>query len=123
MAYIDKLRNMAVEANLANATAEDLIVVMAIFGCREEELRGDLQKLETPKLQDVIKIGEAYERKKKSIKGFTVKANTQQTSPSGGARPKQPKKPEVPARRKEIERLMKGKCYRCGESDPLILRI
>ena len=56
-AYIDKLRNMAVEADLANATAKDLIVVMAIVGCREEELRGDLQKLESPKLQDVIKIG------------------------------------------------------------------
>ena len=42
-AYIDKLQNMAVEAveaDLANATAEDLIVVMAIVGCREEELRG-----------------------------------------------------------------------------------
>ena len=61
-AYFDKLRNMAVEADLANATAEDLILVMAIFGCQEEELRGDLQKLESPKLQDVIKIGEAYER-------------------------------------------------------------
>ena len=49
-------------------------------------------------------------------KGFTVKVNTQQTSSSGGARPKQPKKPEDPAQRKEIERLMKGKCYRCGDS-------
>ena len=62
-AYIDKLQNMAVETDLANATAEDLIVVMAIVGCREEELRGDLQKLESPKLQDVIKIVEAYESK------------------------------------------------------------
>ena len=50
-AYIDKLRDMAVEADLANATAKDLIVVMTIVGCREEELRGDLQKLESPKLQ------------------------------------------------------------------------
>ena len=113
-AYIDKLRNMAVKADLANATAEDLIVVMAIVGCREEELRGDLQKLESPKLQDVIKIGEAYERKTFAEKGFTIKVNVQQTSSSGGARPKQLKKPEDPARRKEIVRLMKGKCYRCG---------
>ena len=35
-AYIDKLWNMAVEADLANATAEDLIVVMAIVGCRKK---------------------------------------------------------------------------------------
>ncbi len=34
-AYIDKLRNMAIKADLANAKAEDLIVVMAIVGCRE----------------------------------------------------------------------------------------
>ena len=66
-AYIDKLRNMAVEAHLANATAEDLI-------------------------------------------------GAQQTTSGGGARPKQPKKQEDPARRKEIERLMKGKCYPCGEN-------
>ena len=74
-AYTDKLRNMAVKADLANAKAEDLIVVMAIVGCREEELRGDLQKLESPKLQDVIKIGEAYERKTFAEKGFTIKVN------------------------------------------------
>ena len=117
-AYVDKLRNMAVEANLANAIAEDLIVVMGIVGCREEELRGDLQKLESPKLQDVIKIGEAYKRKTFAEKGFTVKVNAQQTTSCGGARPKQPKKQEDSARRKEIERLMKGKCYRCGEGHP-----
>ena len=35
-AYIDKLRNMAVVADLANPTAEDLIVVMGIVGCPEE---------------------------------------------------------------------------------------
>ena len=114
--YIDKLPNMVVKAELANATAEDLIVVMAILGCREEELRGDLQKLESPKLQDVIKIGEAYERKTFAEKSFTIKVNAQKASSSGGARPKQPKKPEDPARRKEIERLMKGKCYCFGES-------
>lgn len=62
-AYLDKLRNMAVKADLANATAEELPVVMGIVGCQEEELRSDLQKLEAPKLQDVIKIGESYERK------------------------------------------------------------
>ena len=50
---------MAVKADLANSTAEDLIVVMSIVGWLEEEIRGDLQKLEAPKLQDVIKIGEA----------------------------------------------------------------
>ena len=49
-AYINKLRTMAVEANLANATAKVLIVVMGIVGCWEEELRRDLQKLESPKL-------------------------------------------------------------------------
>ena len=89
---------------------------MAIVRCREEELRGDLQKLESPKLQDVIKIGEAYERKKFAEKGFTVKVNAQQTTSGRGARPKQPKKPENHAQRKEIEMLMKGKCYRCKES-------
>ena len=114
-AYIDKLRNMAVEANLANATAEDLIVVMAIVGYREEELRGDLHKLDSPKLQDVFKIGKAYKRKTFAEKEFTLKVNAQQTTSGGGAWPKQPKKQEDPTRSKEIERLMKGKCYRCGE--------
>ena len=107
-AYIDKLRNMAVEADLANATAKDLIVVMAIVGCREEELRGDLQKLESPKLQDIIKISEAYESKTFPEKGFRVKVNAQQTTSGVEARPKQPKKPEDPARRKEIERLIQS---------------
>ena len=50
---------MVVEADLANATAEDLIVVMGIVMCREEDLKGNLQQLEALKLQDVIKIGEA----------------------------------------------------------------
>ena len=53
---------MAVEADLSNATAEDLIVVMGIVGCQNDELRGDLQKLEAPKLQDIIKLGVAFER-------------------------------------------------------------
>ena len=106
---------MAVEADLANATAEDLFVVMGIVGCQEEELRGDLQKLESQKLQDVIKIGEAYERKMFAEKGFTVKVNDQRTTSGGGAWPKQPKKQEDPARSKESERIMKGKYYRCGE--------
>ena len=48
-AYNDKLRNMAVEANLANATAEDPIVVTEIVGCKDNKLRRDLQKLEAPK--------------------------------------------------------------------------
>ena len=104
--YIDKLRNMAVEADLSNATAKDLIVVMGIVGCKDDELRGDLQKLEAPKLAD-IKLGEAYERKT-----FAVKVNAVHTSP--GAKPKA-KSTNDPVRRKEIERLMKGKCYRCGE--------
>ena len=43
--FIDKLRNMAVKADLANATAEDLIVVMAIVGCREEELKRGLAEV------------------------------------------------------------------------------
>ena len=77
MSYIDKLRNMAVEADLADATAENLIVVVGIIWCRKEELWGDLYEL-----QDVM--------------------------------PKQPKKQDQ-ARRKKIERLMKGTCYRCGE--------
>ena len=47
-AYIDKLRNMAVEADFSNATAEDLIVVMGIVSCKDDEFRGDLQKLKAP---------------------------------------------------------------------------
>ena len=51
---------MAVEADLANITVEDLILVMGIIGCKDDELRGDLQKLEAPKLEDIIKLGEAF---------------------------------------------------------------
>ena len=51
------------EADLSNTTAEDLIVVMGIVGCKDDELREDLQKLEAPKLADIIKLGEAFERK------------------------------------------------------------
>ena len=82
-AYIDKLRNMAVKADLSNATAEDLIVVMGIVGCKDNELRGDLQKLEAPKLADIIKLGEAYERKTFAEKGFAVKVNAVQASTGG----------------------------------------
>ena len=54
---------MAVEPDLANATAEDLIVVMGIVGCKDHKLRGDPQKLEAPKLEDIIKLGKAFKRK------------------------------------------------------------
>ena len=100
-AYIDKLRNMAVEADLSNATAEDLIIVMGIVVCKDVELRAD-----------IIKQGEAHERKTFTEKGFAVKVNAVQTST--GAKPKA-KCTDDPVRRKEIERLMKGKCYRYGE--------
>ena len=36
-AYINKLISMAVEADLASATTQELIVVMGIVGCKEEE--------------------------------------------------------------------------------------
>ena len=111
-AYIDELRNMAIEADLSNATAEDLIVVMGIVGCKDNKLRGDLQKLVAPKLADIIKLGEAHKRKTFAEKGFAVKANAVQAT--SGAKPKA-KRTDNPVRRKEIERLMKGKCYRCGE--------
>ena len=111
-AYINKLRNMAVEADLSNATAEDLIVVMGIVGCKDDELRRDLQKLEAPKLADIIKLGKAHERKTFAEKGFAVKVYAVQTST--GAKPKV-KRTDDPVWHKEIERPMKGKCYRCGE--------
>ena len=103
---------MAVEADLSNATAEDLILVMGIVGCKDDELRGDPQKLEAPKLTDIIKLGEALERKTFAEKGFAVKVNAVQAST--GAKPKA-KRTDDPVWRKEIKRLMKGKCYRCGE--------
>ncbi len=120
-AYIDKLRNMAVEADLASANPEDLIVVMGIVGCKEDELRGELQKLEAPKLEDILKLGEAYERKTFAEKGFTVKVNAAPVHQSGGARQKpqgnkRTNPNDDPQRRKEIENIMKGKCYRCGEA-------
>ena len=77
--------------NLSNATADDLIVVMGIVGCQNADLRGDLQKLEAPKLQDIIKLGEAFERKPFTEKGFIVKVNAVQSS-TQGAWPMQPKK-------------------------------
>ena len=58
------------------------------------------------------KLGEAYERKTFVEKGFAVKVNAVQTST--GAKLKA-KRTNDPVRRKEIERLMKGKYYRCGE--------
>ena len=107
---------MAVEADLSNATAEDLIVVMGIVGCKDDELKGDLQKLEAPKLADIIKLGKAFKRKTFAVKGFAVKENVVQMS--SGAKPKA-KRPDDPVQRKEIERLMKGKSYRCGEGHPV----
>ena len=98
---------MAVEEDLSDATAEDLIVVMGIVRCQNDELQGDLQKLEAPKLQDIIKLREAFERKTFAENGFTLKVNTVQSS-TQGVWPKQPKKPDDPVRRKEIDKLMKG---------------
>ena len=66
---------MAVEAYLANVTAEDLIVVMGIVGCKDDEWMGDLHKLEALQLQDIIKLGEAFGRKTFAKTGFTVKVN------------------------------------------------
>lgn len=83
---------------------------MGIVGCKEDELQGDLQKLESPKLQDIIKLGEAFERKTFAKKGFTVKVNAVQSS--GRAKPKQKrprKQNDDPVCRKGIERLIKGK--------------
>lgn len=70
---------------------------MGIVGCQEEELRGDPQKLEAPKLQDVIKIGEAYKRKAFAEKGFAVKVNAQQTT-GGDARQKTAKETRGPSK-------------------------
>ena len=118
-AYIDKLRNMAVEADLANANAEDLVVVMAIVGCKDDELRGELQKLEAPKLEDIRKIGEAHERKTFAEKGFIVKVNAaphvNSSNQAQGARPKT-RPNQDPAKKQLIDKLMKGKCFRCGEA-------
>ena len=47
-AYVDKLRNMAAHADLSNATAEDLIVVMGIVGCQNDELRATSRNLRPP---------------------------------------------------------------------------
>ena len=93
---------MAVEADLANANAEDLIVVMGIIGCKDDDLRGDLQKLEAHKLEDIIKLGEAFERKTLAEKGFTVKVKAVQTASNTGAQPKV-KRTVDPVRHKEIE--------------------
>ena len=117
-AYIDKLLNISVEANQAKTTAEDLIVVMGIVGYKEDKLRGYLQKLEAPKLEDIIKLGKAFEHKTFAEKGFAVKVNAVQTSSNTGAKTKV-KRTDDPVRRKEIEHLMKGKCYRCGEGQPM----
>ena len=59
---------------------------MGIVGCKDDELRGDLQKLEALKLVDIIKLGEAHERKTFAEKGFAVKVNAVQAS--SGAKPK-----------------------------------
>ena len=85
-AYMDELRNMAMalEANLSSATAEVLIGVMGIVGCQNEELRGVLQKFEAPKVQDIIKLGEAFEWKTIAEEGFKIKVNTDQSAPQGG---------------------------------------
>ena len=95
---------MAVKADLSKAMAEDLIVVMGTVGCQKDELRGDLQKLEAPKLQDIIKLGEAFERTTSAKKGLHREESQSQQ-----------RKPDNPARRREIDKLMKDKCFRCGE--------
>ena len=90
---------------------------MGIVGCKDDELRGDLKKLEAPKLEDIIKLGEAFERKTFAEEGFAVIVSAVQTSSNTGARPKV-KQTDDPVRRKEIKRLMKGKYYRCVEGHP-----
>lgn len=60
---IGKPLNMVVVVDLANRTPEDLIVIMGIIGCLNNKVRGDLQKLEALTLQNIIKLGEAFERK------------------------------------------------------------
>ena len=130
-AYIDKLRRMASEADLGNTSVEDLIVVMSIVGCRDDLLRGDLQKLATPTLLEICEIGEAHERKIFAEQGHSVKVSLAGQSsrtpapPSSQQRPankpdskpqRKPPTADQAARRRDIERLMQGKCYRCGES-------
>ena len=130
-AYITKLKNMAVEADLGNVSAEDLIVVMGIVGCRDDELRGDLQKLARPTLQNIMELGEAHERKIFAERGYSVKTaavshskppannNSQGNRPIPRNQNQQNRKLSAnddPIRRKEIEKLMKGKCYKCGDN-------
>ena len=79
---------MAVEADLATTTAEDLIVVTGIVGCKDNVLRGDLQRLEAPKLEELIKLSDAFEQKTFAEKYFVVKVNAVQTSSNTGAKPK-----------------------------------
>ena len=47
---IDKLLIMAIEADLAYGIAEDLTDIMRIVGCKDDELQGDLQKLESQQM-------------------------------------------------------------------------
>ena len=124
-AYMDKLQNMAVEADLGNASVEDLIVVMAVVGCKDDELRGDLQKLDRPNLEEVRALGEAFERKTFAEKGNAVRvaaSSSSQSKSQGQNQPRQSQRQrrnnpnDDPQRRREIEKLMKGKCYRCGDN-------
>ena len=71
-------------------------------------------EVRSPQTSGHHKIGGGFREENFRQEGFTVKVNAVQSSAQGG-KPRPAKITDDPVGRKEINKLMKGKYFRCGE--------
>ena len=69
-----KLKSLALKADIATMTAEELMSTMVITSCTNEELKDELLKLNNPTVEEVDNATENFERKKNDMK-CTSEAN------------------------------------------------
>ena len=66
--YNARLKSLALEADIATMTAEELMSTMMITGLTDEELKSELLKLDNPSVADLDKATENYMRKRNDMK-------------------------------------------------------
>ena len=66
--YNARLKSLALEADIATMTAEELMSTMMITGLTDEELKSELLKLDNPSVQDLDKATENFVRKRNDMK-------------------------------------------------------
>ena len=102
--YCDKLAAMCKGADMLAIQPDELIATMMIIGCTDEEMKGELMKIENPTQKKVKEEAKAQERKRANMKRTT---DVQKAYVANAKKDKASKKKEE----KKSEKLL---CWSCG---------